>query len=229
MPIGWGWLCRWSTNRYLAIRLLQYLVCTLVFAWQSFEETPLAVAANREEANGRPSEPPALYRHTPRVIAPRDTRVGGTWIGYNDAGVFVGITNRWVDREGNRSRGKLVADCLECTSATAALEYVEQTLQTHRYAGFNLVVTDRNRAMLLEFDGELTVSEFAPGIHVVVNVGHNGAYFEPPNRPEAGRTQATNAERLQSVLQPKTGETAEEWLFRAGKTLGDHDYGVCSR
>ncbi|MFW6320824.1 MAG: NRDE family protein, partial [Halohasta sp.] len=217
-------------------------MCTLVFAWQVFDDAPIAVAANRDEAQGRPSEPPGRYREGPRAIAPRDATAGGTWIGYNEHGLFVGITNRWVDRDGERSRGRLVADCLGRPSATEAVDHVRTSVETETYAGFNLVVADADRAALCEWDGDLSVTEFDPGVHVVVNVGADGDFFEPAARPEMGRQQAANARRLRAVLDPAAGdpadesaaecgdsadESATEWVDRAGEALGDHDYGVC--
>jgi uncharacterized protein with NRDE domain len=168
-----------------------------------------------------------LFREEPTVIAPRDGTAGGTWIGYNHEGLFVAITNRWVDREGGRSRGKLVADCLELSSATAAVDHVRQSTSEETYAGFNLVVADADRAALLEWDGQLAVTEFEPGVHVVVNVGADGDFFEPEARPEVGRQQADNATALRAALEPEDGETAVDWLDRAGEALGDHEYGVC--
>ena len=204
-------------------------MCTLIFAWQAVADAPIVVAANRDEAADRPSTPPGLYRTEPRAIAPRDDRAGGTWIGYNAAGLFVGITNRWVGREGDRSRGQLVADCLGCESASAAVETIERAVRTDAYAGFNLVVADNDRATLLEWDGELSVSDVAPGVHVVVNVGADGASFEPPNRPEVGRQQANNATAVQDALSVESASppTAAEWRERAATVLGDHEFDVC--
>ena len=204
-------------------------MCTLVLAWQAVADVPVVVAANRDEAADRPSEPPGLYRTEPKAIAPRDARAGGTWIGYNEAGLFVGITNRWVDRAGERSRGQLVADCLGCESAGAAVDTVDHAVAADSYAGFNLVVADADRAALLEWDGGLEVTEFEPGVHVVVNVGADGASFEPPERPEIGRQQAVNATGVRSVLSVDEGAppTAAVWREQAAAVLGDHEYGVC--
>ena len=53
------------------------------------------IAANRDEYLDRPAEPPALRLwHGRTVLAPRDARAGGTWLGTNDAGVFAALTNR---------------------------------------------------------------------------------------------------------------------------------------
>jgi uncharacterized protein with NRDE domain len=203
-------------------------VCTLTIAWQVFEEAPVVVAANRDEALDRPSEPPAQIADDPGVVAPRDVDAGGTWVGYNAHGLFVGITNRWVTGlESERSRGLLVRDALERESAEAALDLVEAAVADHEYEGFNLVVADAEAAYLLEWDGHLHVREYDPGVHVVVNVGTDDSFFVPDRRPEIGRRQADNARAVRDALRPEEGERADAWLDRAADVLGDHEYGVC--
>jgi uncharacterized protein with NRDE domain len=204
-------------------------VCTLVIAWQVFADTPVAVAANRDELVDRPSVPPAQLDDDPGIVAPRDEEAGGTWIGYNEHGVFVGITNRWTDAEltGERSRGLLVRDALRHESAEDAVRHVERELDGRRYEGFNLVVADAAAALFVEWDGGRRVWNFDPGVHVVVNVGVDGRYEIPDVRTEAAERQAANADRVRTELQPDPGETSREWLDRAAAVVGDHEYGVC--
>jgi uncharacterized protein with NRDE domain len=162
------------------------------------------------------------------VIAPRDERAGGTWLGYNAAGVLVAITNRWVPGEGNRSRGLLVDDALSAESAREAIEIAETTLDEREHAPFHLLAADRNHCGLLIHDPtEDAVHWLDPGVHVIVNVGFDGAWFVPEHRPGEGRAQARNADRVREVLRPEADETAAEWTDRAGGVLGDHDHGVC--
>ena len=113
--------------------ILRLPVCTLVLAWQVFDGAPIAVAANRDERLDRPAKPPAVYATDPLVIAPQDAQDGGTWIGVNEAGLFTGITNRWLDSDlpSERSRGNLVADVLSCSSAAEARAHVEKALENH--------------------------------------------------------------------------------------------------
>ena len=204
-------------------------VCTLTLAWQQFADAPVVVAANRDEALDRPSEPPERRTGSRSFVAPLDAKAGGTWIGVNDAGVFVGITNRWVevDGGGERSRGLLVRDALEAPSAEEATRVVERAVRDHRYDGFNLVLADANAAMLVEWDGRLNVQPLSPGVHVTVNVGTDGTFFEPERRPEVGAEQADNARRVREALWPEPGESADSWAERAADVLGNHDYGVC--
>jgi uncharacterized protein with NRDE domain len=197
-------------------------VCTLVVAWQVFDEAPIAVAANRDEAFGRPSDPPAVRGGDPEVVAPRDEEAGGTWIGYNEAGVLAAITNRWTDRDrkGERSRGLLVGDALAERSAGAAARAIERELAERSYDFFNLLACGAGAAILCEWDGRLRMSNLTPGVHVVMNVGYDDAFDVPDRRREAGERQVESARLLRSSLQP--------WLDRAGEALGDHEYGVCA-
>ncbi|MDZ5810146.1 NRDE family protein [Halorubrum sp. AD140] len=212
-------------------------MCTLTLAWQTFVDAPIALAANRDEALDRRSEPPAVREPARgdgvRYVAPRDARAGGTWIGLSAAGVAVAVTNRWLDadREGDRSRGLLVRDCLEAGSAEAAVRGVERDLESRSYDGFNLVVADADAAFCLSYDGRLAVARLDPGVHVVGNVGGvlNGVdrFAVPERRREFGAERVDSARRIVAELVPEPGETGAAWLDRASAVLADHEYGAC--
>ena len=224
-------------------RGLPVAVCTLILAWQTFADAPVTVAANRDEADDRPTSAPAIrdggtaasprgdgeaVAGDPRHIAPRDERAGGTWMGYNEAGLFVGLTNRWKPLlDGERSRGLLVQDALGHRTAEEAARFVERTVEGNGYDPFHLVIADANAAILLAWDGTLRVRNLRPGVHVVVNVGWDGNHFVPENRPEVGVEQAEETDRVRQALRPEPGETAREWTERAGQVLGDQEYGRC--
>ncbi|WP_158057058.1 NRDE family protein [Halorussus halophilus] len=188
-------------------------MCTLILAWRVFDGTPIAAAANRDEALGRPSRPPGVLDSDPTVVAPQDAEAGGTWLGYNDEGLFVAITNRRSDIDGERSRGLLVRDALASESAADAVSFVRTELAGREYAGFNLVVADAEEATLLEWDGVLRTSHLGPGVHVVVNEGHNGA--------------APKAKRIREAAHPEYHETADAWFDHVKGVLRDHDLKAC--
>ncbi|WP_435345626.1 NRDE family protein [Haloarchaeobius sp. HRN-SO-5] len=203
-------------------------MCTLTLAWRVFDE-PVVVAANRDELLDRPSVPPGVVETDPRVVAPLDEEAGGTWVGYNEHGLFVGVTNRWVDADlaGERSRGLLVRDALRQERASDAAALVEESTAEYEYQGFNLVVADAEDAVLLEWDGELVRTAFDPGVHVVVNVGADDALELPGLRPDAEQRQVDAVAHVREALEPRDGETAREWRDRAATVLGDHEMGVC--
>lgn len=214
-------------------------MCTFILAWRVFADTPIVVAATRDEQLDRPSLPPKVLDEDPLVVAPQDEVAGGTWIGYNERGVVAAITNRWTDASlaGERSRGLLVREALARDSAVAATAFVEQQVQEYEYAGFNLVVVDHNSAVLLEWDGDLRVTEFDPGIHIVVNVGADNSFEIPTFQDapselrlewrQAAKAQAENVRNARDVLQLEDGEPAGDWLRRAKDILRDHDFGFC--
>ena len=62
-------------------------MCTLIVAVSMWAVAPLVVAANRDEDLHRPAEPPSVRDNDGvRILAPRDTQAGGTWIGVNGLG-----------------------------------------------------------------------------------------------------------------------------------------------
>ncbi|WP_280586263.1 NRDE family protein [Halorubrum sp. Boch-26] len=212
-------------------------MCTLTLAWRAFGDAPIALAANRDEALDRRADPPAVREPAGgdgvRYVAPRDAEAGGTWIGLSESGVTVAITNRWLDadREGDRSRGLLVRDCLEADSAEAAVRTVERDLEARSYDGFNLVLADADAAFYLSYDGRLGVTRFDPGVHVVGNVGGvtNGVerFAVPERRREFGAERVDSARRIAAELVPEPGESGSAWLDRASAVLTDHEYGAC--
>lgn len=145
-------------------------MCTLVLAHGVWKDVPLLVATNRDEQLGRPSEPPAMRQEgETRILAPKDLKAGGTWLGVNEHGLFVGITNRWTPEpaEPERSRGLLVMDTLQAPDASSAADSVEAVNPDH-YAPFHLLIADRERAFLLWSDGTRIRREtLAPGFHVL--------------------------------------------------------------
>ena len=212
-------------------------MCTLTLAWRTFGDAPIALAANRDEALDRPSEPPTIRGDDSDAaagyVAPRDAEAGGTWIGLSESGVVAAVTNRWLDadREGDRSRGLLVRDCLRADSAEGAVRSVERDLESRSYDGFNLVLADSTAAFLLSYDGGLAITRLDPGVHVVGNVGGvvNGVerFAVPERRREFGAERADSARAVAGALAPEPGESGAAWLDRAGATLADHEYGAC--
>lgn len=133
---------------------------------------PLVVAANRDEYLERPAEGFALRE--PGFLAPRDAREGGTWLGVNRHGVFVGLTNRPTgspDRS-RRSRGLLVQDVLGAESARAAAAELER-LPLEAYNPFNLLVADASDAFVTRYEAEPKVWGLEPGAPVVGNADPN--------------------------------------------------------
>lgn len=180
-------------------------MCTLLVAWHLDVHRPVVVAANRDEKLSRPAAPPRPWTDRPlRLFAPVDLEAGGTWMGLNEAGLFAGLTNRYVGgptpgqvASDRRSRGLLVLDALEERSALAALHRL-RGLRGDEHNPFHLVMADTERAFLLWSDGrDLVERELPPGLHVVTERSFGAA---PSGREEALAVEPPPLSGLRSAL-----------------------------
>ena len=147
-----------------------FQVCTLAIYFRMLPEYPLLVAANRDEQYDRPSAPPGVLNSAPKIIAGRDLRAGGTWLGVNEHGVLAAILNRRVNGQqvpfpAARSRGLLCLDLLARTSAAEGDSFI----RNHRglYNPFTAIVADRYAAHVSYNTGEkIVIQRLEPGLHV---------------------------------------------------------------
>jgi uncharacterized protein with NRDE domain len=120
-------------------------VCLVAFAINSSARWPLVIAANRDEFWERPTLPLGRWHSATgqEIIAGRDLRGGGTWLGISPGGRVAFLTNV---REAQpavapRSRGELVTRWLE--SSADAGDFAQALEQDGAaYGGFNLVLGD---------------------------------------------------------------------------------------
>ena len=146
-------------------------MCLLAVLYRLVPESPILVAANREEYYDRPSLPPSIQSGKPRVLCGVDQRAGGTWLGVNQHGMFVGLCNRRsnADQLGARSRGLLAREGLRCGSARKGVDKAMEELMTHRYEGLNLVVCDAESGWVVHSDGEHEVVPLEEGLNIIGN------------------------------------------------------------
>ncbi len=144
-------------------------MCTLVAAVGQFADWPLIVAANRDELLSRAASPPRIWDGAVPFLAPRDEVAGGSWLGLNARGVFVGVTNRFgVPRDDRRqSRGTLVTTALRHPSAQA-IHLALKDLAPDAYNAFHLFYADRVSAHVTWCDGERVHQQtLGPGLHII--------------------------------------------------------------
>jgi uncharacterized protein with NRDE domain len=116
-------------------------MCLVLFAYKCHHEFPIVVAANRDEFYDRPTEPMYFWDDYPQILAGRDLKEMGTWMGVTTTGKFAALTNFRNPRESNSvktSRGVIVANFLKEDWTVA--EYAEN-LKNNRfiYNGYNVI------------------------------------------------------------------------------------------
>jgi uncharacterized protein with NRDE domain len=159
-------------------------MCLLLLAHRARPDLPLLLAFNRDEFRDRPTAPLAPWPGRPDVLAGRDLRAGGTWLGVSKGGRLAAVTNyREAGRlpagpllppsaarhapAGRRSRGELPLGWL--TGTAAAGEYLDRIgAAAGEYGGFNLLIGDMKEIWYLSNRGSGR-RRLEPGLHALSN------------------------------------------------------------
>ena len=106
-----------------------------------------------------------------RILAGRDLKAGGTWLGVTASGRFAALTNvggSTPPGPGAPSRGRLPVDFLHGT--LGAREHARAVArEADRYSGFNLLLADRDSIHCVTNRGGERLTELAPGCHGLGN------------------------------------------------------------
>ncbi|QDU94185.1 NRDE family protein [Lignipirellula cremea] len=146
-------------------------MCILAIQYQLVPESPILVAANREEYFDRPSLPPSIQSGKPRILAGLDQQSGGTWLGVNQHGLFVGACNRpkLLPPANPRSRGALCRDLLRAGSAREAVAMAQDELSAGKYNGVNYVIADYETGWAVHGGDEPEAVEMREGLNIIGN------------------------------------------------------------
>jgi hypothetical protein len=187
-------------------------MCILIVLRGFASEFPLLVAANRDERLDRKAAPPGLWVGTTRrLLSPRDRVAGGTWLAVDDRGRFAGITNlAGVPNVPDApSRGHLPHLVLDEPDLDAGLARVQRRVREHAHSGFQLVVADRRRLLVVRHArGALDVTEWGEPVLVLTNE-HAPGVLHPRGLNAALAPHASPERRLDAlatVLRDRGGD-----------------------
>ena len=115
-------------------------MCLILFAYNAHPRYRLILAANRDEFYARPTAAAEFWADAPQMLAGRDLKAGGTWLGITKNGRFAAVTN-YRDPSapsGTKSRGDLTKDFLNGDETPENyLREIEKA--KNDYSGFNLL------------------------------------------------------------------------------------------
>jgi uncharacterized protein with NRDE domain len=146
-------------------------MCLLVLAWRSHARYRLVVAANRDEFHARASAPLAPWSDAPEVIGGRDLQAMGAWFAVDHqrrCGIVTNFREFGRRRRSAPSRGGLIPGYLSTQRAPG--EYLA-ALETDApgYAGFNLLLADRDSLWYCSNRADQFARELPPGIYGLSN------------------------------------------------------------
>lgn len=149
-------------------------MCVAAIAWKAHPHWLLVAIGNRDEYHDRPSAPLARWDDPDGIIAGRDLRSGGTWLGVSQAGRFALVTNlrgHGPPDPGRVSRGHLVVDQLAGIGPHANPD----TADLSAFNPFNLILADRSEARFLSNRPGPIRTVLGPGLYGL----SNGTLDEP--------------------------------------------------
>ena len=185
-------------------------MCVIFIALKQSSKFPFIIAANRDEYYERPTAPAAYWSDLPEIIAGRDERAGGTWLGVTESGRFAAITNHYDPTGGHdpklKSRGDIVSSYLVTGNSLDEFS-VDLDHNRNSYNGFGFVFGNFAR-LRYQNNRNDTVTDITEGVHGLSNHFLN----TPWPRVEAGKRKLShllssedhvNAEQLFEILRDK--------------------------
>ena len=180
-------------------------MCVIFFAYRHHPTYRLIVAANRDEYYERPTAPAHFWEDHHNILAGRDLKQLGTWMGVNkETGGFAAITNHRdpsLTVTGARSRGELVSQYLHGIDSPS--KYLERIKgQRDQYNGFHLLVGDLSSLWYYSW-ARNSVEQVLPGIYGLSNDHLN----TPWPKVQKG------VQKLNTMVQDKPSVLETEGLF----------------
>lgn len=145
-------------------------MCLILLAWKVHPDFPLVLAANRDEFHARPARPMSWWPEDEQILAGKDLKAGGTWLGIHASGKFAALTN-FRDPDNHRSsastRGALVLDYLKADAPPQP--YLETLAGDPRsFNGFNLIAGNRDEVFVYS-NIDNAIRPVEAGVHGVSN------------------------------------------------------------
>ncbi|MBD3617764.1 MAG: NRDE family protein [Gracilimonas sp.] len=147
-------------------------MCLITFAYKNHPKYNLILAGNRDEFYGRPTRKAQFWtdENHPEILAGKDLKGGGTWLGVHKDGRWGALTNYRdpsIIKEDPPSRGELVLDYLK--SGKSGMDYLQDiTKKADEYNGFNLLLWD-SKGFYHYSNQNKKVTNISDGIHGISN------------------------------------------------------------
>jgi uncharacterized protein with NRDE domain len=145
-------------------------MCLILFSYNMHAKYKLILAANRDEFYERPTRPAQFWNNSPNLLAGKDLKGNGTWLGITRQGRFAAITNFREPENAAQSapsRGFLIRDFLEDDSTPE--NYIKMIKKdAQRYKGFNLLV-GTHQEIFYYSNRQNKILEILPGLYGLSN------------------------------------------------------------
>ena len=152
-------------------------MCILFILRNKNNDWPLLIATNRDEFYDRDFiRPGRHWKNYPYIIAGKDKKAGGSWLGVNKFGLCVCILNRTstiAETSILKSRGQLVIDALKFKDAESASENILKYFEK-KFNFFNLFIADNVNAFWIKYNNfKINLFSIPYGYSIIDNLDLN--------------------------------------------------------
>jgi len=145
-------------------------MCLIAFSYDDHPKYKLILAANRDAFYERPTRAAQFWNEKPDILAGKDLKAGGTWMGIHKDGRWGALTNYRdpsIKKENPPSRGELVLNYLG--NNHSAIDFIRSIKsKSNAYNGFNLLLGDSSG--IYHFSNQAhEITKAKPGIHGISN------------------------------------------------------------
>ncbi len=148
-------------------------MCTLIILFKLIRGYPIVALHARYVRRGSVEYPPRVIRGERLIFAPIDQRSQGTWIGFNDEGLLIAVTDQETGGRGGarRSRGRLILEVLDrFEDAKSAADYLQQDEVRRSYRRANFAVLDREEGWHIIWDERSLRRTLKEGVYAITNL-----------------------------------------------------------
>ncbi|WP_417592999.1 NRDE family protein [Parasphingorhabdus sp.] len=159
------------------------MMCIVSFAWKAHPKWQLVAIGNRDELHARPAESAHRWEDSDHLLAGRDSRAGGTWLGISEQGRFAVVTNLYgfgTPRPDRASRGDLLKDFLSGKGKyadIAAADYAD-------FNPFNLITVTQGEARVHTNRPDKITKPLDHGVHGLSNGSIHQPWAKSPHLNE---------------------------------------------
>ncbi len=199
-------------------------MCTLIVFYKKFREYPVLALHNRYEKIGTVERPPRAIKGRFKVFCPVDVRSRGSWIGFNEKGLFAAVTDQHtaLSIKTGKSRGELILTILKNFSiAENAVKYLEDNFK-EGYKRGNFVVLDFNKGYHVVYDENIIVKEIKENICVITNIMAVPGVKIPPIAMKIFEDAEVRRKRAIELSRKISAGDIEEAIFELKKIAADH-------
>ena len=152
-------------------------MCVIAFQWHNHPSYALILVANREERYNRPSMRLHCWSDSPDILAGRDLKAMGTWLGITKKGALAALVNDALHEELPNekplsSRGKIVRGFLETTESS--LSFGAHLKETRRaFAPYQLLFGNIHEDLFIYENSSAVFKKIMPGTHSIHTPNRN--------------------------------------------------------